>query len=39
MNLDMQVVMTDPKKENYFYEEALKTLRTSLQGKILRRSF
>ncbi len=31
MNLDMQVVMTDPKKENYFYEEALKTLRTNIQ--------
>ena len=31
MNLDMRVVMTDPRRENYFYEEALKTLRTNIQ--------
>lgn len=31
MNLDMQVTMTDPRKENYFYQEALKTLRTNIQ--------
>lgn len=31
MNLDMQVVMINPKKESYFYEEALKTLRTNIQ--------
>lgn len=31
MNLDMRVTMTDPRKENYFYEEAIKTLRTNIQ--------
>lgn len=31
MNLDMQVTMTDPRKENYFYEESIKTLRTNIQ--------
>lgn len=31
MNLDMRVIMTDPRKENYFYEEAIKTLRTNIQ--------
>lgn len=31
MNLDMRVVMTDPRRENYFYEEALKTLRTNIE--------
>ena len=27
----MRVTMTDPRKENYFYEEAIKTLRTNIQ--------
>ena len=38
MNLDMRVTMTDPRKENYFYEEAIKTLRTNIQftGKNVR---
>ena len=31
MNLDMRVIMTDPRKENYFYEESIKTLRTNIQ--------
>ena len=31
MNLDMRVTMTDPRKENYYYEEAIKTLRTNIQ--------
>lgn len=31
MNLDMRVTMIDPRKENYFYEEAIKTLRTNIQ--------
>lgn len=31
MNLDMQVTMIDPRKENYFYQEALKTLRANIQ--------
>lgn len=31
MNLDMRVTMTDPRKENYFYEESIKTLRTNIQ--------
>ena len=31
MNLDMRVTMTDPRRENYFYGEALKTLRTNIQ--------
>ena len=25
------VVMTDPRKSDYFYEEAIKTLRTNIQ--------
>lgn len=38
MNLDMRVTMTDPRKENYYYEEAIKTLRTNIQftGKNVR---
>lgn len=31
MNLDMRVIMTDPRKENYFYEESIKILRTNIQ--------
>lgn len=31
MEMDMTVIMTDPKKSDYFYEEAIKTLRTNLQ--------
>ena len=27
----MRVIMTDPRKENYFYEESIKTLRTNIQ--------
>lgn len=29
--MGQKVILTDPKKENYFYEEAVKTLRTNVQ--------
>lgn len=29
--MDMRVVLKDPKKQDYFYEEAVKTLRTNIQ--------
>ena len=28
---ESKVVMTDPKQHDYFYEEAIKTLRTNIQ--------
>lgn len=29
--MDQTIILTDPKKPNYFYEEAMKTLRTNIQ--------
>lgn len=29
--MDQTIILTDPKKSNYFYEEAMKTLRTNVQ--------
>lgn len=29
--MEQKIILTDPKKENYFYEEAVKTLRTNVQ--------
>lgn len=29
--MDQTIILTDPKKPNYFYEEAMKTLRTNVQ--------
>lgn len=29
--MEMKVVMRDPKKSDYFYEESIKTLRTNIQ--------
>ena len=31
MDMELKVVMKDPKRSDYFYEEALKTLRTNVQ--------
>ncbi len=29
--MEMKVVMRDPKKSDYFYEESIKTLRTNIE--------
>lgn len=28
---EQKVIMTDPRQEDYFYQEAIKTLRTNIQ--------